>query len=127
MAVVAFGGSVGVAIVDGSLRTLAVADGNVDSLRGARGNVVVDIGVVAGVGDEVEVDEAAAAAAVVVLVGVVVVVMVEDVGVVAVVVVVTRMSVLLLRRLRLVSMSGVLSWLPKARGSHAPCSFLGFQ
>jgi len=44
----AFGGSVGVAIVVGGLRTLAIADVDVNSLRGARGNVVVDIGVIAG-------------------------------------------------------------------------------
>ena len=37
VAVVAFGGSVSVGIVIGSLRKLAVANGDVDSLRGARG------------------------------------------------------------------------------------------
>ena len=37
MAVVAFGGSVGIGIVVGSLGKLAVADSDVNSLRGARG------------------------------------------------------------------------------------------
>src|SRR5579863_8732964 len=113
MAVVAFGGSIGIAIVVRSLGMLAVANGDINNLRGVRGNIVVNIGVITGVSDEIEIDDTAAAVICYCCIGRSVLLLLLSL----------RMLALLLQQLQLVwmsvSMSGVLPQLLKVQGSHA--------